>query len=172
VAARRRGDGADCWFSTTLRGRLALARPPKPLFALLEVAASCAGVALAVTGVVTGDSLGVERVVSMRDFLFADRGVTLLLSMDLAGVERSSIGERTFLGVETSDRGDFVESAGLVVALRCWTAKRGVIGDLTAARFEARVGINGREGRGGLVVLDLSTGIVARWSCRCRTMGL
>ena len=70
-------------------------------------------------GVVTGLSLREECVVSMRDFLFADRGVMLLPSIDLAGVEQSSVGDRIFLGVDTSERGDFTESDGLVVALRC-----------------------------------------------------
>jgi hypothetical protein len=164
AAGRSKGEGHAFPLSTTALRGLWFEPPlnrPKLLFERVEPTASCAGVCFAVIGVVVGVPLGVFGALSMRDFLDVDLGVTLL-SIDLAAVERSSTGDHRLLGVETSERGDLAESKGLVVvALRCWAAKRGVIGDLTA-RLEASVGTKGRVG--GLFVfrvLFLSSGIVA-----------
>jgi hypothetical protein len=81
---------------------------------------------------------------STLDFLEDDLGVTLLFMNALAGVDSSSLkpGDLTVFGGAL--RADLVSGG---VALICWAASRGVIGDLTL-RFEASVGIKGLEGFG------------------------
>lgn len=81
---------------------------------------------------------GVDWALSTLDFREDDRGVTLLLRKAWTGVANCSLGVVIVASPARSLWVDLRLNVGVVTA-----ASLGVTGDLTA-RFEARVGFNGR----------------------------